>query len=102
MMIKNNKNTGDIIVNGKIYSGKNVNIIDNNIFIDDEEIKAEDTKDIIIEKIENVQFITITSSNGNIIINGNCYGNCQNTNGNIIVKGNVVGNCNTINGDIIK
>lgn len=104
MIIKNNKNIGDIVISGKVYNGKNIRIENSTIYVDGVKIELEDTeeKNIIIEKIENIQFIHITSINGDITINGDCNGNCESTNGDITIKGSVGGNCYTRNGDIIK
>nr|WP_317279412.1 hypothetical protein [uncultured Fusobacterium sp.] len=119
MIINNNKNTGDIIIgnksynkdknfngtiiiNGKEYHGKNIVIENNNIYVDGEKIEPEqvEEKNIIIEKIENIQYINVATKSGDIVINGDCHGSCQNMSGNITVKGNVSGNCKTMSGNI--
>lgn len=93
---------GTIMINGKEYHGKNIVIENNVIYIDGEKIEPEqkEEKNIIIEKIENIQYINVATKSGDIVINGDCHGSCQNMSGNITVKGNVSGNCKTMSGNI--
>lgn len=93
---------GTIIINGKEYHGKNIVIENNVIYIDGEKIEPEqvEEKNIIIEKIENVQYVSVSTKSGDIVVNSDCHGSCQNMSGNITVKGNVSGSCKTMSGNI--
>jgi len=105
-----------ISINGdSIITGKNMSIINDDIYIDGVKINVKDLKEINVTIIGDVEKLDIAACKS-ITINGNCNkidtisGNVKvegyvkdkvgTTSGNINVRGNIGGNVDTISGDV--
>lgn len=90
-----------IIVNGKRYTGKTINISNGKVIIDGNDV--DDTEEpivnIIIYANSASKIEQVTSTAGEIIIHGNAS-NIDTTSGDITINGNVEGNISTVSGDI--
>jgi hypothetical protein len=104
------------IINGKVYSGNNIQINGSQIIIDGVKQEDELTGNITItiqgdcDTVEssmgnitvNGNTRTATNSNGDITVNEDVKGNVLTSNGDVNVKGSITGNVSTSNGDIIS
>jgi len=106
-----------IIINGKKYTGNNLSISNNEVFIDGKRMEDdEDSKSITIQVEGNIETITadycdsmsitgtcgnVTSKNGNIDVIGDVLNDVTTKNGNIHC-GHVAGDVETKNGNITK
>ena len=106
--------SGSITINGKSYSGTNVQINGNSIIIDGI-VQGEDSSKIINISIEgNVDAVSttsgkiyvagnaqrITATSGDININNNVSGDVMTTSGDVTIAGSVSGNIKTTSGDV--
>ena len=89
-----------IKVNGKSYTGNNVSIINNEVFIDGKKAEqSEDTKVINITVDANIEKLDVDYCD-KLEINGDCR-NVISKNGNLEIKGNVTGDVTNKNGNVI-
>lgn len=86
-----------ININGKSYSGNNINIKDNKITIDGNVIN-EDSKNITIEIHGNVEYLCIDACNS-IVVSGTA-GAIKTKSGNISIKSDVLGSIKTMSGNV--
>lgn len=97
-------NNGTIIIDGKVYSGNNVNMINGKIVIDGKEVTSPDEKPgvkivykpITIEIRGNVS--SVTNNSGDIIVHGNA-GDIKVTSGDVEVDGSAK-SVTTVSGDV--
>lgn len=104
-----------ININGKVYSGNNVSVVNNKVIIDGKRVDDENSKEIKISVEGNIQSLdveycdeikitgeceSVVSKNGNIQVKGNVKGDVTSKNGNIICR-DVEGSVETKNGNIV-
>ena len=85
-----------VAVNGNIYSGSNIQIINGKVLVDGKEVECPDKK-ISISINGNVD--SVCTASGDVTITGN-VGNASTTSGDIEIEGNVSGNVSAVSGDI--
>ena len=86
-----------IIINGKSYSGNNLRITNNKVYIDGV-LQGDDSKVITIVVNGNINTIEADTCE-TITINGDC-GSIETTNGDVDVTNQVTGNIKTTNGNV--
>lgn len=88
---------GTITINGKTYSGNNINVINGKVIIDGVE-QTPEGKQILIAVKGNVNTITVDSCE-KIAVQGD-IGNVKTMSGDVEVRGNVTGSVQTMSGDV--
>lgn len=87
-----------ILINGKSFTGKNIQIINNNVTIDGKTVTTDD-KVIIIRVMGDLESLQCDNAN-EIIIEGNVLKDVKTTNGDVNIEDGVGGNVTTTNGDV--
>ena len=107
--IKGNK----VTINGKTYSGNNIQISNNKVFIDGKEVDCAD-RELNISITGDVDTVKTTSgdvnvtgsvksvstTSGDIEIGGNVSGNVSSISGDVSASGGIQGNVSTVSGDV--
>ncbi len=106
---------GQININGKEYSGSNLQIVNGIVKIDGKVVESHDKKiniyvtgDITMLSVDSCDSLEITgevksvsSISGDVVINGNVDGNINTVSGDVKCR-NHDGNATTVSGDIIR
>lgn len=92
-----------IVINGRVYKGGNLSVIDGKVFIDGKEQPEENAKIFEIKIVGNVEHLEV--GRGNVSIEGNVTGGIK-CGGSVDVTGKVEGNVDCggsaeIGGDVI-
>lgn len=97
--IKTNKeNMATININGGVYSGNNISVINGKIIVDGVNVTPGDSKHIKIEVTGNIDKLTVDACN-EISINGN-VGTVKTMSGNVDVTGDIAGDIKTLSGNV--
>lgn len=87
-----------ITINGKTYSGNNISISGNKVYIDGKMADNEHDKEINIIVNGNVESLDVDNCN-KIQITGDCK-TAKTTNGDLDIAGNISGDVSTTNGNV--
>ena len=93
---KNSKNT--VTINGETYSGYNIKIDNNQVYVDGK-LQTQSLTGAIIVTV-NGDCSSLNTISGDVVIQGNVTGNVVSTSGDVDIKGSVSGNINTVSGDV--
>ena len=92
------KGTNVITINGKSYTGNNITVVNDEVYIDD--VKQDVIESKIINIIINGDVDNVSTVSGDIVIKGNARNTVTSTSGDIEICGNVEGSVNTVSGDV--
>lgn len=85
-------------INGVTYSGSNVTVKNNKIYIDGKEVNTPDAKEYFISI--HGDNATVSTESGNVTVNGSVTQSVSTMSGDVIVHGSVSLNTSTMSGDL--
>lgn len=88
-----------VVINGKTYHGKNVSVIDNQVYIDGQ-LKDSLSEDKLINITVNGDAYYVSSVSGNITVKGDVENTVTSASGDIDILGNVEGSVETVSGNV--
>ncbi len=105
-----------ITINGKSYTGNNIKVTNNRVFIDSKDVTSDDGKAIYINVVGDIEELKVDACNhvsvtgavgilstvsGDVEVGGNVIRNVQTVSGDVKC-GDVMGSVSTVSGDVIK
>jgi cytoskeletal protein CcmA (bactofilin family) len=88
-----------ILINGRVFAGKNLRIVNGKIFVDGNEAACNE-KVITIVVEGSAESVKVDACE-KVTVNGDVKGNVSSMSGDIEVKGSVSGNASSMSGDVV-